>query len=411
MKQIQIQKLLGDGGYGKVYSCINEDGEEFAVKCVTMNNKTGIPCLIEPIIMLAIQHPFINHAIKAYSNQDKLYILQDLAETDLRKYNIEDERELVRCLYSITLALYVLHQNRIIHADIKASNILRMKDGHYKLTDFTLSSVFHWTHNHIISTSTHRAPEVWLNRNWDHMVDIWSLGCTFYEIAYQRHLFPYQGKLGEGGGKMSFNQLKDANINCILDWVKFNPYENPETINIKARKQKYRKLNLSLGSSDNSGCNNGDFNIEHPLNQLIFKMLRFNASDRITLVDIINDPYFDAERGHFSSMMNPVIIEIPEPELSAEKDEFFNKCADYYCRDDIIQDYAKCLYRKISNLKSIDEHHKVEVCFWIAFKLIIGFIPSKFPNKSKVLINEKIICEHLNFRLYSSRHNTYDNFL
>ena len=68
------------------------------------------------------------------------YLILELSdEGDIRSYvKFEqkfDEALCLRILHSITAALRQLHSEKIAHQDLKASNILFFKDGHYKLTD------------------------------------------------------------------------------------------------------------------------------------------------------------------------------------------------------------------------------------------------------------------------------------
>lgn len=386
MEQLKLCDKLGDGAYGKVYKCIDMENRELAVKCVPIQSSSGIPCLIEPSIMMTFDHPYINKAVKVYSTENKLYILQKLAVTDLRQWSQKSEdiepNILRKWLFGLAQAVHCLHSNNIIHGDLKASNVLYYKNNQINLTDFTLSTMDHWNHNHIICTSTHRPPEVWLKRKWNKEVDIWSLACTFFEVAYKNSIFPFHRK-----DPFNSNYDTDANINCILDWNDNYP-PGPEITNISRRDIQYQSYYLPT-----------NFNPETPLNKLIIKMLNINPNKRPTIQEVIEDEYF------MGMSISPYrILEVPEVKLSPSREQFFNKISDKYIYNKVINDLAYRLYSKIIHLHDIEDADKIKTVFWISYKLVNGFAPSNYFNPSKIFINENIICSYLSFRLYSSKH-------
>lgn len=90
-----------------------------------------------------------------------------------------------------------LHQNNIIHRDLKAANLLITNQGVLKIADFGLGR-FLKTHNkHLtqdVVTFPYRAPELILgDKNYNEKIDIWSIGCIFGEFLIRKHLFNEQG--------------------------------------------------------------------------------------------------------------------------------------------------------------------------------------------------------------------------
>ena len=391
------ENMLGKGAYGKVYRCEDEKGNEYAVKCIDVDTECGIPCLVETIIMSCFKHPNINSAFKIYINKDKLYILQEIAHGDLKHdiaEHVRGQEDLRRCLFEITLGIYFLHQNSVIHADIKAGNILIGKDGKFKITDFTLSSLFHWKHKHLVCTSTHRPPEVWQRKAWDERIDIWSLGCVFFEIVYGCYLFPNQAqKRSDTSPSFTFEEITEKNLNCIADWCNYNPLCDDEDLSFRRYDVDYIKPYIPK-----------HFNIYSPFNQLLLKMLHPNPAKRIDLLSILNDKYFQGGIPlHITSKGR--IREIPEHRLPENFELFLKEISKCYAQNSVITDFSERLYKKLYGLRSIGEKDKIKCCYGIAFKLIIGFIPKEFQfESSKFFIYEKTICEHLNYCLYSSQH-------
>jgi serine/threonine protein kinase len=225
-KRIKIgTQSLGKGSYGSVFLCTDENGRQFAAKKCKSDKEEGIKNILEAIIMASLCHPYLNRALHVCAKNNKLYIIQELALTDLSQYTRRKTKkhhskptdithpqhlqhlqpvkptisQLQYWCYCLLQAVDALHERNIIHADIKACNVFLYPNDYIRLADFTLSMV-KWKEgekfNHNVCTSTHRPMECLIeDKLWDEKLDIWSLGCTFYEIAYGKSLFPYQGRL------------------------------------------------------------------------------------------------------------------------------------------------------------------------------------------------------------------------
>ena len=79
--------------------------------------------------------------------------------------------------------LEYLHSWNIVHRDIKSGNILANINGIVKLGDFGSAKLLNETHlNTFIGTACWMAPEVIEKSGYERFADIWSLGCTVYEM-------------------------------------------------------------------------------------------------------------------------------------------------------------------------------------------------------------------------------------
>jgi len=394
-------KLLGHGSYGDVFLAFDENNSKYAVKCCDIE-KNGIPNILESSIMSSIVHPYINRAHRIEASEKKLYIIQDLAKTDLAHYTRRDKtdykpniKELRKWCFSLVCALDVLHKNDIVHADIKASNILLYDDGLIKLTDFTLASK-KWNvnskFNHNVCTCTHRPLECLLRKTWDKPLDIWSLGCTFYEIAYGELLFPYQGALEKNinnDDKLYKTRLRKRAINCIIDWSSRgpNPPTSYEDIGIKQFEIDYIQFNLckEFYNSDNK-----------LFNDLLCKMLIVEPSKRISCKEILQHPFFN-------NLTTPKYLTIKRPlnKISVTEQARVCRYIERYSNNDYVQSLALSLYCKCKELNNVSEHIKSAVCTWIASKLIIGTPPSIALPPQEILAIERQICHNLNFHLHN----------
>lgn len=86
----------------------------------------------------------------------------------------------------VLLGLQHLNREGQIHRDIKAANVLIKTDGTVKLADFGASRTLTNTMtkcNTFVGSPYWMAPEVMLQKDYDHQVDVWSLGITVYELV------------------------------------------------------------------------------------------------------------------------------------------------------------------------------------------------------------------------------------
>ena len=88
-----------------------------------------------------------------------------------------------------------------MHRDLKPSNILIDPKYNVKIADFGLARTFNLplkTYTHEVVTLWYRAPEILLGQKvYSTAVDIWSMGCIFYEIAHKKPLFFGDSEIGQ----------------------------------------------------------------------------------------------------------------------------------------------------------------------------------------------------------------------
>ncbi len=298
IKTITLDKTLGKGGYGTVYLCRDENEEELAVKCIKTKD-FGIPSLIEASIMSVIQHPNLAKALKIHSTPQKLYIIQELAISDLRIYRLNNDISLDLCyqwIHGIAQGLSCLHRHGIIHGDLKASNILVYPGNKIKVSDFTMSTNKKWTNNYRPCTTTHRPLEVWLDHKWNQSVDIWSFGCTIFELVYGKTLF--------------VSQNRDASINALIDWYSYLPHQYQSTeLHVSYREAFHYSFSLP-----------DSFNISLPINSLILSMIVIDPSSRPSIEDILKNELFNGYPTVPSMIIStPVTVLLPKTETKEGK--------------------------------------------------------------------------------------------
>ncbi|KAK2909234.1 hypothetical protein Q8A67_005071 [Cirrhinus molitorella] len=195
----EIVGELGDGAFGKVFKAQNKQtGICAAAKVIDTKTEDELEdYMVEIDILASCDHHNIVKLLDAFYYESKLWILIEFcAGGAVDAVMLELERPLtepqIRVVCKQTLdALQYLHDNKVIHRDLKAGNILLTLNGDVKLADFGVSAKNTKTiqrRDSFIGTPYWMAPEVVMcetskDRPYDYKADIWSLGVTLIELA------------------------------------------------------------------------------------------------------------------------------------------------------------------------------------------------------------------------------------
>ncbi|XP_041348214.1 ribosomal protein S6 kinase beta-1-like isoform X2 [Gigantopelta aegis] len=195
----ELLKVLGKGGYGKVFQVRKiagqDNGQIFAMKVlkkatIARNAKDTAHTKAERNILECVKHPFIVDLIYAFQTGGKLYLILEYLPGGELFMQLEREgifMEDTACFYlaEITLAIEHLHAEGIIYRDLKPENILLDSVGHVKLTDFGLckESISEGAVTHTFcGTIEYMAPEILTRSGHGKAVDWWSLGALMFDM-------------------------------------------------------------------------------------------------------------------------------------------------------------------------------------------------------------------------------------
>ncbi|CAH9129860.1 unnamed protein product [Cuscuta epithymum] len=197
------EHLIGKGGYSEVYKGHLDDGRPVAVKRLMRGNPEEMTSdyLSELGILVHVNHPNIANII-GYGVEGGMYLVLPLSPHGSLATLLDgrDQKEkLSWCLrYNIALGtasgLAYLHEEchrRIIHRDIKASNVLLSEDFQPQISDFGLAKWLpdKWSHltvSQFEGTFGYLPPEFFVHGVVDEKTDVYAFGVLLLEIISGR---------------------------------------------------------------------------------------------------------------------------------------------------------------------------------------------------------------------------------
>lgn len=210
----EYEKLnkVGEGTYGVVYRARDTKTDEIvALKRVRMEEeKDGLPVssLREINLLLNMRHKNIVELREVVVGQrlDSIFLVMEYCEQDLASLldNMSSHftEAQVKCIMLQLLnGLDYMHEQYIIHRDLKASNLLMTDHGCVKIADFGLARKFSIPNGQMtpkVVTLWYRAPELLFGSKLQTTaIDIWSAACIFGELLLHKPLLPGRSELNQ----------------------------------------------------------------------------------------------------------------------------------------------------------------------------------------------------------------------
>ena len=255
----EVGRLLGCGAFAKVYYARNiKNGQGVAIKVINKKKIVGTNLMSnikrEISILGRLRHPNIVRLYEVLACKTKIYFVMEFAKggelfakVAKGRFSEELSRKYFQQLIS---AVGYCHSRGVYHRDLKPENLLVDENGNLKVTDFGLSAVNDQIRpddgllHTLCGTPAYVAPEILTKKGYDGAkIDVWSCGIILYVLT---------------AGFLPFN---DPNLMVMYRKIYKGEFRCP----------KWMSLELKL---------------------FLHRLLDTNPKTRITIDEIIRDPWF-----------------------------------------------------------------------------------------------------------------------
>lgn len=191
MKDYVLGDCLGRGAFGSVYRALNlSTGETVAIKRISLSkiprSKLG-DIMSEIEVLKRLRHPNIVKYKGFERTKEHLFIILEHCENGSlqnigKRFGRFPEGLVSVYINQVLQGLAYLHDQGVVHRDIKGANILTTKDGSVKLADFGIAIKAGALSNDVVGSPYWMAPEVIDQTGCTEASDIWSVGCVVVEL-------------------------------------------------------------------------------------------------------------------------------------------------------------------------------------------------------------------------------------
>ncbi|KAJ1419231.1 Serine/threonine-protein kinase, active site [Sesbania bispinosa] len=263
----ELIKLLGVGAFAKVYHARDVNtGQSVAVKAVSkrkvQRNGYAAHVMREVSIMRRLRHPHTVKLFEVLATKTKIYFIMEFAAGGELFGVVAAEGRLTedlsrRYFRQLISAVKYCHSRGVFHRDLKLDNLLVDDNMDLKVTDFGLGAIQEQIRSDgmlhtVCGTPAYVAPEILAKKGYDGAtVDVWSCGVVLFVLT---------------AGYLPFN---DYNITVLYRKIYRGQFRFPKWMS-------------------------------HDLKNLLSRLLDTNPETRITLDEVMEDPWFS--RGGYADL-------------------------------------------------------------------------------------------------------------
>ncbi|KAG6541755.1 hypothetical protein Mapa_016767 [Marchantia paleacea] len=227
---------LGQGGFGSVYrGVIPATGEVVAVKKVSSESKQGVrEFMAEVSIITQLRHRNIVKLLGWCSESKQFLLVYEYmpnGSLDKALFHPQDEASVLswelrfRIVMNVATALNYLHEGwrqKVLHRDIKSSNIMLDEEFNALLGDFGLARLVDRRESlastNVVGTFGYLAPEVVVYGKFSDKADVYAFGAVVLEIACGRaSVDPARGEGEKTLADLVWNNLTDGKLLHVVD--------------------------------------------------------------------------------------------------------------------------------------------------------------------------------------------------
>ncbi|KAJ0692288.1 putative protein kinase RLK-Pelle-DLSV family [Helianthus annuus] len=228
---------LGQGGFGLVYKGKLQDGQEIAVKRLSRDSGQGEQEFKNEVLLLArLQHRNLVRLLGfSLEGSERLLMYEFVQNASLDKFIFDPTKRVVldwerryKILGGVAKGLLYLHEDsrlKIIHRDLKASNILLDSQMIPKIADFGMARLFtpeetQANTSRIVGTYGYMAPEYAMHGQFSVKSDVFSFGVLVLEIVTGQKNHTFQnGVVIEDLLSHAWKSWRDGTASSLIDPV------------------------------------------------------------------------------------------------------------------------------------------------------------------------------------------------
>ncbi|GER25896.1 serine/threonine-protein kinase Nek6 [Striga asiatica] len=204
MKDYEVIENIGRGAFGALYLVLHKtDHKKYVLRKIRLSKYTEkfkSKACQEVDLIANLRHPYILEYKDAWVDKEscicvvtsycELGNISEIMKKAKRGSHFPEEK-LCKWLTQLLLAIDYLHSNRVLHRDLKLSNIFITKENDIRLGDFGLAKLLNeeGLASSVDGTPNYMCPELLADAPYCYKSDIWSLGCCMFEMAARQQAF------------------------------------------------------------------------------------------------------------------------------------------------------------------------------------------------------------------------------
>ncbi|MFQ6652296.1 hypothetical protein Gotur_024230, partial [Gossypium turneri] len=239
---------LGEGGFGEVYKGTLPSGQEIAVKRLSRSSGQGIEEFKNEALLVAkLQHRNLVRLLGfCLEREEKILIYEFVPNKSLDCFLFDPEKQAqldwstrYKIILGVARGILYLHEDsrlKIIHRDLKVSNILLDSDMNSKISDFGMARIFgvdqtQGTTKRVVGTYGYMSPEYAMHGQFSVKSDVFSFGVLVLEIVSgKRNSNFYRTDAADDLISYAWKQWKNGTPLELLDTVLKDNYSRNEVI-------------------------------------------------------------------------------------------------------------------------------------------------------------------------------------